>query len=161
MLWDPPVRAFDYLLGADQAAAAASIMAFFIMLPLIFTTLSSPSSPDLLLFSIPLLNTAFFGYNAAFGNGVGVIDTNLRVFVLTLCAFALVLYGKACGVFVGGRGGGGGGMDSDEVLQSLIDAFTINHGRGPTGEEVEQWRDTFAEAVAGTEGKKDGEEETK
>ncbi|GMI36809.1 hypothetical protein TrRE_jg6772 [Triparma retinervis] len=101
MIWDPPVRVLVNLFGIDQTGAAVAIMMIGILLPLIVgpnLKVFDKASADYLLFSIPLINSMFFAYNAVFGFGKEVIPPNLTIFVVTLCLAAVLFYGRAFSV---------------------------------------------------------------
>ena len=90
MLWDPPIRVFEWCLGASKASSAPTVMALTFIIPLFLgPTLSSPrlSWRSLLLFSVVLLHHSFHVSNALFRRGRDVIPGDLKMFV---CAVSFV-----------------------------------------------------------------------
>lgn len=99
MLWDPPVRLLDLLLGVDQLAAATAIILCALGLTFFAGTPLRPAPPlDPLLAMPPLLNGAFFASNALVGRGAAQLPGTLRLFVLTVATIASVAYARAAGL---------------------------------------------------------------
>ena len=98
LLWDPPVRALDHLLGASQTAAAAFLMQLALVLPLVLGPplglgplgLGPLGQRDALLFCVPLANQVYFLGHAFVGRGAAVLPAALKLFVgaVGLCALA-------------------------------------------------------------------------
>ena len=100
LIWDPPLRVLDYLIGVDQLSAVQGIMALAFALPMILgCPLKTAQARDPLLFAIPLLNGCFFVHNALFGRGAGVIPPPLKLFVAGLALAATAAYGRGCGMW--------------------------------------------------------------
>jgi hypothetical protein len=107
MLWDPPVRLCDWLLGANKLAAAMSIMAVALALPFFAgKPLKSSQAFDPLLFASPALNGMFFVGNAIVGRGASTLPGELKLFVLCVASCATVAYARASGLFQVGEDGG-------------------------------------------------------
>ena len=100
LLWDPPVRFLDALLGASQAEAAPFIMLLSFLLPLLLgAPLRVDAQPaDPLLFAIPLCNELFFLQHALVGRGAAVLPPSLKLLVLGIATVATAAYARAAGI---------------------------------------------------------------
>ena len=139
--WDPAFRLVGAAFGVDTIAAATALMALTLAL------LSSPArrsaarrSPDVLLFSIPALNHAFFVHNAMLSPaGAAAIPSDHKLLIACVSAAALAFYGRAAGLV-----GGGDGADKPPLasLESLSD------GRPSLRrEETPDWLNSAFDAV--------------
>ncbi|KAL1511757.1 hypothetical protein AB1Y20_005045 [Prymnesium parvum] len=99
LLWDPAMRAICYGFGASKLAAVVALLLLSCFVALLLGPPLRPSPPrDLLLFTIPLLNAAFFTRHAIYGAGATVLPPDLKVFVATVAVVATLAYARACGL---------------------------------------------------------------
>ena len=100
LVWDPPIRILNYLIGVDQMSAVVSIMALALAMPMFLgVPLKTGQPKDGLLFAIVLCNEAFFLHNALLGRGADVLPPALKLFVASVAIGATAAYGRAAGMW--------------------------------------------------------------
>ena len=101
MLWDPPIRIFKVLIGANKVATAPAVMAMVFLMPLIvgdqLTTDVCQGNRDLLLVIIPIIQHVYFVGNCLFGHGAHIIPSNLKLFICCIAIVSTSLHFKAIG----------------------------------------------------------------
>ena len=103
MLWDPPIRIFNSVLGANKLAAAPAVMSLVFLVPLLsshpLVTGSYQGPRDLLLVIVPVIQHLYFVSNCLFRHGKDIIPGNLKLFICCVALLSLLLHFKAIGYF--------------------------------------------------------------